>query len=146
MNTKIDIKSATIGLVVGVLAALGVAATTGSGPSVGRYQLVSNVNNGGPGGSYSLLVDTVTGRTWSSYAPPVGRSDDDFFQTKSGTVETELGSAVGRYQLVSNANSGGPGGSYSLLVDSATGRVWSSYAQPTGSTDGDFFRPKSSGH
>src|SRR5262245_26491179 len=121
MNTKIDIKSATIGLVTGVLATLGVAATTESGNAVGRYQLVSNVNNGGPGGSYSLLVDSVTGRVWSSYAQPIGGSDDDFFQPKSGGTAAESGKSLGRYQLVSNANSGGPGGSYSLLIDTATG-------------------------
>ena len=131
-----------MGLVAGVLATLGVAAATGSGGGVGRYQLFSNVNNGGPGGSYSSLVDSVTGKVWSWYAPPSGRSDDDFFQPKSSGPAQESGAVAGRYQLVSNANSGGPGGSYCLLVDTMTGRVWSSYAGTSGRTDGDFFQPK----
>jgi hypothetical protein len=84
MNTTIDIKSAVIGLAVGALVTLGVAATTSSGNSVGRYQLVSNANNGGPGGSYCLLIDTLTGKVWTAYAPSNGKSDDDFFQPKSG--------------------------------------------------------------
>jgi hypothetical protein len=84
MNTKIDIKSAVIGLAVGVLVTLGVAATTSSGNSVGRYQIVSNVNNGGQGGSFSLVIDTLTGKVWSAYSAPGGRTDDDFFQPKNG--------------------------------------------------------------
>jgi hypothetical protein len=84
MNTKIDIKSAVIGLAVGALVTLAVAAATASGSSVGRYQLVSNANNGGPGGSYSMVIDTQTGKVWSTYAPPSGRSDEDFFQPKNG--------------------------------------------------------------
>ena len=84
MNTKIDLKSAVIGLAVGALVTLGVAASTSSGSPAGRYQLVSNANNGGPGGSYSLIIDTLTGKVWSAYSPPNGKSDDDFFQPKSG--------------------------------------------------------------
>lgn len=84
MNTKIDIKSAVIGLAVGALVTLGVAATTSSGSPVGRYQIVSNVNNGGQGGSYSLVIDTLTGKVWSAYSPAGGKSDDDFFQPKDG--------------------------------------------------------------
>jgi hypothetical protein len=84
MNTKIDIKSAVIGLAVGALVTLGVAATTSSGSSVGRYQIVSNVSNGGQGGSQSLIIDTLTGKAWSAYLPPNGKSDDDFFLPKNG--------------------------------------------------------------
>jgi hypothetical protein len=134
-----------MGLAVGALATLGVAATTGSSNAVGRYQLYSNVNNGGPGGSYSLLIDTMTGKAWSSYAPSSGRSDDDFFQPKISGPAPEPGNIVGRYQLVSNANNGGPGGSYSLLVDSVTGKVWASYAGTSGQGDSDFFQTKSGG-
>ncbi len=84
MKTKIDIKSAVIGLAVGALVTLGVAATTSSGSSVGRYQLVSNVNSGGQGGSFSLIIDTQTGKVWSAYSLPTGQSDADFFQPKDG--------------------------------------------------------------
>jgi hypothetical protein len=84
MKTKIDIKSAVIGLAVGVLLALGVAATTSSGSPAGRYQLVSNANNGGLGGSYCMVIDTLTGKVWAAYAPASGKSDEDFFQPKNG--------------------------------------------------------------
>jgi hypothetical protein len=84
MNTRIDIKSAVIGLAVGALVTLAVAAATSSGSFVGRYQLVSNVNNGGLGGSYCMVIDTLTGKVWSTYAASSGKSDDDFFQSKNG--------------------------------------------------------------
>ena len=84
MNTKIDIKSAVIGLAVGALVTLGVAATTSSSSAVGRYQVVSNVNNGGQGGSHSLILDTLTGKVWLGYLSPSGKSDDAFFQPKNG--------------------------------------------------------------
>ena len=84
MNANIDIKSAVIGLAVGALVTLGVAASTSSGSSVGRYQLVSNVNNGGQGGSFSLVIDTVTGKVWSAYSPSGGKTDEEFFQPKNG--------------------------------------------------------------
>jgi hypothetical protein len=83
MNMKIDLKSAVLGLALGVLVALGVASTTLSGSSVGRYQLVSNVNNGGSGGSFSLIIDTVTGKVWSAYSPSSGQTDPDFFHPKN---------------------------------------------------------------
>jgi hypothetical protein len=83
MNTKIDIKSAVVGLAVGALVTMAVGAATSSGSSVGRYQLVSNANNGGPGGSYCMVIDSLTGKVWSTYAPSSGRNDDDFFQPKN---------------------------------------------------------------
>jgi hypothetical protein len=82
MNMKIDIKSAVVGLAVGVLVTLGIAATTPSIARVGRYQIVSNANNGGQGGSHSLIIDTVTGKVWLGFVPSGGKSDDDFFQPK----------------------------------------------------------------
>ena len=84
MNTKIDIKSAVIGLAVGALLTLGVGAATSSGSSVGRYQGVSNANNGGLGGSHSLIIDTLTGRVWLGYLPSSGKTDDGFFLPKDG--------------------------------------------------------------
>jgi hypothetical protein len=83
MNMKIDIKSAVIGLAVGVLITLGVAATTSPITGGGRYQIVSNANNGGQGGSHSLIIDTVTGKVWVGFVSSSGKSDDDFFQPKS---------------------------------------------------------------
>jgi hypothetical protein len=84
MNITIDIKSAVMGLALGALVTLGVAATTSPGSFVGRYQLVSNVNNGGQGGSFSLIIDTQTGKVWSAYSLPAGKTDDDFFLPKDG--------------------------------------------------------------
>jgi hypothetical protein len=84
MNTKIDIKSALVGLGAGVLVAVGAAAASSSGSSVGRYQLVSVTQNGGGGGSQSLIIDTLSGKVWSAYLPPNNRTDDDFFQPKNG--------------------------------------------------------------
>jgi hypothetical protein len=83
MNTKIDTKSTVIGLATGVLVALAVAAATAPGNHVGRYQIVSNPNNGGQGGSHSLVLDTVTGKVWLGYVPSSGSSDPQFLQPKN---------------------------------------------------------------
>jgi len=80
---KIDIKSAVIGLAAGILVTVGVGATTPPILRVGRYQIVSNANNGGQGGSHALIVDTVTGKVWVGYVPSSGKSDDDFLQPKT---------------------------------------------------------------
>ena len=83
MNTKIDTKSVGIGLALGVLITVAVAAATSPGNQVGRYQIVSNPNNGGQGGSHSLVLDTVTGRVWLGYVPSGVGSDPQFLQPKS---------------------------------------------------------------
>ncbi len=83
MKMKIDIKSAVIGLALGILVSFGVAATTPASSPHGRYQIVSNVNNGGQGGSHSLILDTMTGKAWVGYVSSSGKSDDDFFQPKN---------------------------------------------------------------
>jgi hypothetical protein len=77
MNSKIEIKSVILGLGVGVLVMLGVAATSSS-PSFGRYQLVAV-------GSHGLIIDTDTGRVWeASFPDNVNRTDPHFFQPKTG--------------------------------------------------------------
>ena len=77
MNTKIDIKSAVLGLGVGVLVALGIAAASSPG-SVGRYQVAGVGNHG-------LVIDTATGQVWSGYfLSNEGKTDGDFFQPKIG--------------------------------------------------------------
>ena len=44
---------------------------------------------------------------------------------------------VGRYQIAGTGNHG-------LVLDTATGQVWSGFLNPNGDkTDGDFFQPKS---
>jgi hypothetical protein len=78
MKTKIDIKSALCGIVVGVLAVFAIGAATSSN-EVGRYQISSST-------SFSVMVDTKTGRAWGSvYAPNSGSSihnDGNFFEAK----------------------------------------------------------------
>jgi hypothetical protein len=77
MNTKIDIKSAMLGLGIGVLVTLGIAATS-SRDANGRYQVAGTGNHG-------LVVDTATGQVWSGYFPSnEGKTDADFFQPKIG--------------------------------------------------------------
>ncbi len=83
MNTKIDIKSAVIGLALGVAVTVSVAAATAPVIRTGRYQIVSKANNGGQGGRHGLVIDTVTGKVWLAYLPSTGRSDDEFFQPKT---------------------------------------------------------------
>jgi hypothetical protein len=77
MNTKIDIKSAMLGLAFGVLATLALAAASSPGP-VGRYQIAGT-------GAHGLIVDTATGQAWSAYLPMTeGSTDPDFRQPKIG--------------------------------------------------------------
>ena len=77
MNTKIDIKSAVLGLVLGVLVTVAVAASTLPGP-VGRYQIAGTANHG-------LVLDTATGQVWSAFfLPNEGKTDSGYFQPKLG--------------------------------------------------------------
>jgi hypothetical protein len=77
MNTKIDIKSAIIGLGVGVLVTLGIAAAS-SPSAVGRYQIAGTSNHG-------LIIDTATGQVWRGYfLSHEGGTDADFFKPKFG--------------------------------------------------------------
>jgi hypothetical protein len=77
MNTKIDIKSALVGLGVGVLVTLGIAAAPSPG-TVGRYQIAGTGNQG-------LVLDTTTGQVWSAFfSSSSGGTDGDFFKPKSG--------------------------------------------------------------
>jgi hypothetical protein len=77
MNTKIDIKSALIGLGVGVVVMLGVAAASSPGP-VGRYQVTGAA-------AHAIIIDTATGQAWSTFlSSSGGRADPDFYQPKTG--------------------------------------------------------------
>ncbi len=77
MNTKLETKSALIGLGVGVFITLGIAAASSPG-SVGRYQIAGTGNHG-------LIIDTATGQVWSGYfASNGGNTDGDFFTPKIG--------------------------------------------------------------
>jgi hypothetical protein len=76
MNTKIDIKSALIGLGIGVLVTVGIAAGSASG-TVGRYQIAGTASHG-------LVIDTATGQVWTTYLPQGGGgADPDFAKPKA---------------------------------------------------------------
>jgi hypothetical protein len=81
MNTKIDIKSALVGLGAGVLVALLVAAASSPGSSVGRYQMTSTGQNGN--GSECFVIDTTSGKVWKASLPPNCGTDAGFFQPKN---------------------------------------------------------------
>jgi hypothetical protein len=76
MKTQIDIKSALLGIVVGVLAVLAVGAGTASN-EVGRYQVSTAA-------SISILLDSKTGQAWVYVLPGVGGRNDNatFFDAK----------------------------------------------------------------
>lgn len=77
MKTSIDIRSALIGLAIGVLVTLAIAATSSPG-SIGRYQIAGTGNHG-------LIIDTATGQVWRGYFPSNGgQTDGDFFSPKIG--------------------------------------------------------------
>jgi len=59
MNTKIDLKSALCGLVIGVLAMLAIGATESSSNPIGRYQCSAAID-------LMLIVDTATGQAWAT--------------------------------------------------------------------------------
>lgn len=76
MNAKLDFKSALIGLLVGVLATMAIAATSPPGQA-GRYQVTGT-------GSHAVILDTATGQAWSTFLSPAGgRTDGDFYQSKN---------------------------------------------------------------
>ena len=76
MKTTIDIKSAFIGLLLGVLATIAIAAASSPG-QVGRYQI-------GGTGNHGMVLDTATGQVWSTFlSSGGGRTDMNFYQTKT---------------------------------------------------------------
>ncbi len=78
MNTKIDVKSALVGLVIGVLSILAIGAGDSSATHQGRYQIVASGNP-----TVFAMVDTETGRVWMANGTANQlRSDPDFFQAK----------------------------------------------------------------
>ena len=77
MKTKIDIKSTVVGLALGVLITLGIAAASSPG-AVGRYQIAGTGNHG-------LVLDTVTGQVWTGFfSSSGGKTDAGFYQPKIG--------------------------------------------------------------
>ena len=76
MNKKIEIKSALIGVAVGVVATLAIGASSPRATTVGRYQI-------GGTASHGLIIDSATGQAWSAYLPQQsGKTDGDFWTSK----------------------------------------------------------------
>lgn len=77
MKTPIDLKSAWLGLAVGILITLGIVAASSSG-GVGRYQIAG-------AGSHALIIDTATGQVWDHFLPfDRELGDPGFFPPKVG--------------------------------------------------------------
>jgi hypothetical protein len=77
MKSRINWKSAALGLGFGVLAMLAIAAGDKPQPQIGRYQLGGN--QVGP----TLMIDTVTGQVWGINSTTAQlRNDADFFTRK----------------------------------------------------------------
>ncbi|HYV26008.1 MAG TPA: hypothetical protein VFA77_00610 [Candidatus Eisenbacteria bacterium] len=81
MNTKIDIKSALIGLLLGIVTTVAIAAASSPG-QIGRYQVSG-------AGSFGLVLDTATGQVWTMFfSQSGGRHDGEtFYQPKAGQTK-----------------------------------------------------------
>ena len=79
MNLKIDLRSALVGLVMGIGVMLALGAGESSGSPVGRYQVAG-------AGVHFMLTDTVTGQTWCANiaTPPIAGVAPGFFERKLG--------------------------------------------------------------
>lgn len=77
MKTTIDIKSATLGLIIGAAAMFAIGAGTSSN-EVGRYQ----ISAGSQG--CAVMVDTTTGQAWGFQPPSTvqWRNDGAFWNAK----------------------------------------------------------------
>ncbi len=77
MKSHINWKNAALGLGIGVLAVLAIAAGEKPQSQIGRYQLSGN--QVGP----TLMIDTVTGQVWGINSTSAQlRNDPDFFLKK----------------------------------------------------------------
>ena len=77
MKTTIDIKSALVGLCIGVVAMLAIGASSFSPAAIGRYQLGGTASQG-------LVIDSTTGQVWSKFFPQQsGYSDMNFEKVKN---------------------------------------------------------------
>jgi len=77
MKSSIHLKSAALGLGIGVLTVLAIAAGEKPQSQIGRYQLGGN--QVGP----TLMIDTVTGQVWGINSTTAQlRNDPEFFTRK----------------------------------------------------------------
>jgi hypothetical protein len=70
MKKQMDIKSALIGLLAGIVAMLAIGASS-STPTVGRYRVWGTA-------SETFVIDTVTGQVWTRAKPSASGTDKDF--------------------------------------------------------------------
>ena len=76
MKTTIDIKSALIGLTLGIVVTVCVAAASKSHGPVGRYQVTASHAHG-------LVVDTATGKVWTYFlGTSSGGVNQSFYEPK----------------------------------------------------------------
>lgn len=72
MKNTFDLKSATIGLLLGIIVILGAGAAASKSTHVGRFQIGGTT-------SHAVILDTATGKAWRCYLPPNGGSTDSIF-------------------------------------------------------------------
>ena len=78
MNTKIDMRSALVGLCAGVLVTLAIGAASSGPGAVGRYQI-------GGTSTHAIILDTANGETWFKHFPAhAGYTSPDFEKPKTG--------------------------------------------------------------
>jgi len=65
MKTQIDIKSAAIGLIVGIAAVLAIGAADSTN-SDGRYQVSVAPGSNPSQAGFAIMVDTQTGKAWGA--------------------------------------------------------------------------------
>ena len=76
MKTHIEVKSALVGLCVGIVAMLAIGASSSNPTHGGRYQF-------GATASHGMVIDTETGQVWSKFfSQNGGSSDADFARPK----------------------------------------------------------------
>jgi hypothetical protein len=76
MRNKIDLKSAGVGLLAGILVTLTIGAASKVTGPVGRFQITGTH-------SHALVIDTATGQVWRGFFPSgSGNTDGDFLQPK----------------------------------------------------------------
>ena len=63
MKSQIDIKSALLGILLGVLAVFAIGAGASDNPT-NKYQIIGIGN--GTGGWAAIMVDTQTGKAWGT--------------------------------------------------------------------------------
>ena len=73
MKITIDLRSAFIGLVAGVLLILTLGAVSPGRPSSGAQYEVAGTH------SHAVIINTQTGQAWTAFLPPgSGHTDGDF--------------------------------------------------------------------